>query len=549
MPNRVAIFLVCLVVVLAGSTATAQADSSTQLPFTTSNGAWLAVDPSGGHVFVSGGPGTSSIVVLNFAGQIVKTIAGQGGASQLAVDTATHTLYAALHDQTAISEIDTQKLTETKRFSTAPYPDPSSLVIAGGKIWFSCFQNDGEGCHGLVSADLDGSNMAVAGAPVANWFFATTLTAGGPGNKYLAAADTYQEPPDVDVYDVSGASPTLVSHIHNPDGGTGFVNDMAFDPTGANLLLTAGAPYYVESLSTSTLLSSGQYPTGPYPISVAITADGKFVAGGIDTNNGPDLFVYPVGNETPVRTWQVGADNLSGIDHGLAFSPDAKELFAVAADSATGHLAFHVLSSPTVALTATTTSLARVTPSSGTVKYGSPASLKVQVTGAPSGKIDLYATPSGGTKTLLTTGTLSSGAASFNVQPRQNTTYSAVLEQGTTYASSTSLDVSVDVAPLVSVSTRNRGKTRVHGIRVSKIQLNAKVNPARPSEPVVFAVQRRAHRRWRADVSGQVPTASNGTARVYFVTNRHAEFRVRVQYAGDSNYATSKSAWKTFRVR
>jgi hypothetical protein len=62
-------------------------------------------------------------------------------------------------------------------------------------------------------------------------------------------------------------------------------------------------------------------------------------------------------------------------------------------------------------------------------------------------------------------------------------------------------------------------------------------------------VQRRAHGHWRADVSGQVPLASNGGARVYFVTNRHAVFRVDVQYAGDSNYATSKSAWKNFRVR
>ena len=346
MPNRVAILFLCVVVLLVGPAATAEADSTTQLPFPSSGGAWLAVDPSYQHVFVSGGPGTSSIVVLNYSGTIVKTITGEGGASQMAVDTATHTLYVALHDQTAISEINTQTLTESKRFSTAPYPDPSSLAIAGGKLWFTCFQNDGEGCHGVVSADLDGSNMAVAPAPVASYFFATALTAGGPGNKYLAVGDSYQEPPDVDVYDVSGATPTLVSHIHNPDGGSAEVRDMTFDPSGANLLLACGAPYYVESLATSTLLSSAEYPTGPYPISVAVTADGNYVAGGINTNSGPDVFVYPVGSTTPVRTWQVGDDNLAGLDHSLAFSPDASKLFAVTADSATGHLAFHVLSEP-----------------------------------------------------------------------------------------------------------------------------------------------------------------------------------------------------------
>jgi hypothetical protein len=549
MANRFAIFVVCLLVVLVGSTATAQADTATQLPFANGNGAWLAVDPSGQHVFVSGGSGTSSIVVLNYAGTIVKTITGQGGASQMAVDTATHTLYVALHDQTAISEINTQTLAETKRFSTSPYPDPSSLVIAGGKLWFSCFQNDGEGCHGIVSADLDGSNMAQAPAPIASYFFATALTAGGSGNKYLAVGDSYQEPPDVDVYDVSGATPTVVSHVHDPDGGSAQVRDMTFDPSGANLLLACGAPYYVESLATSNLLSSGQYPTGPYPISVAVTANGQFVAGGINTNSGPDVFVYPVGNTTPVRTWQVGDDNLSGIDHGLAFSPDASLLFAVVHDSATGHLAFHVLSQPTVALVATTTSLTRVTPSSGTVRYGSQASLKVQVTGAASGKVDLYATPSGGTKKLVASGTLASGAASFSVTPTQNTTYSAELEQGSGFASSTSPDVSISVAPIASVAARAAGKTRLHGHRVSRVLLTGKVKPARPSEPLGFLVQRRVRKSWRTTASGTFPIGSNGVAPAFFFTNRAAQFRARVQFPGDSDYAGATSPWKKFRTR
>ena len=131
MPNRVAILFLCALALLVGSAASARADTKTQLPFTNNNGAWLAVDPSGSHVFVSGGPGTSSIVVLNYAGQVVKTITGEGGASQMALNAATHTLYVALHDSTAISAINTQTLTESKRFSTSPYPDPSSLVIAG----------------------------------------------------------------------------------------------------------------------------------------------------------------------------------------------------------------------------------------------------------------------------------------------------------------------------------------------------------------------------------------------------------------------------------
>lgn len=543
MTNRIAIFLLCAAALLVGPAAAAQADSATQLPF--SNGAWLAVDPSGQHVFVSGGPGSSSIVVLSYSGTVVKTITGEAGASQMALNPTTHRLYVALHDATAISEIDTQTLTETHRFSTSPYPNPSSLVIAGGKLWFSCFRSDGEGCHGLVSANLDGSGMAPAPSPVAGYFFATALTAGGPGNKYLAVGDSYQEPPDVDVYDVSGATPAVVSHVHNPNGGSAQVRDMAFSPTGANLLLACGAPYFVESLTTTTLLSSAEYPTGPYPISVAVTSNGKFVAGGIDTNQGPDVFVYPVGSTTAVRKFQVGDDDLNGIDHGLAFSPDASRLFAVAHDAATGHLAFHVLDQPTVPLKPSSTS---ATGSVKTVRYGSHATVAVHLSGPTTGKVDLYATTSTATKQLVATATAASGAATFTVTPQENTTYVAQFEEGSGYATSTSGGVRISVAPIVTISTRHAGKGRLHGHKVSRTLFTAKTKPLRPNEPLGFVVQRRIKRGWRTVGTGRFAADTTGTVHAFFVTNRVGQCRVRVSYAGDTDYVKSKSAWKKFRT-
>ena len=45
------------------------ADSSTTLPLTGFGG--IAVDDARGHVFVSGGPGTNSIAVLDFDGTLV----------------------------------------------------------------------------------------------------------------------------------------------------------------------------------------------------------------------------------------------------------------------------------------------------------------------------------------------------------------------------------------------------------------------------------------------------------------------------------------------
>ena len=472
---------------------------------------------------------------------LVESISDEGGASQMALDPATHTLYVALHDATAISEINTQTLTETRRFSTDPYPDPTSLVIAGGKLWFSCHQDDGEGCHGIVSSNLDGSSMAVS---ISGWFFATKLAAGGSAGNLLAVGEDYEAPPEVSVYDVSGITPTLISNARPDDSD---VASMTFDPTGAHLLLATGAPYYIQSLATSSLLSSAQYPTGPYPDAVAVTANGNFVAGGIDTNTGNDVFVYPVGSATPVRSWLVGND--SGADlvaHGLAFSPDASHLFAVTQNATTSHLTFDVLDDPTIHPAATNTSL---TAASKTVRYASQASLKVQVTGAASGKVDLFATTPGHPKQLVASATLASGVATFSVAPHLNTTYSAQLEEGGPYGSSLSKDLIVGLEPLLSVSARADGKGRLHGHRVTKTLLTAKVKPLLPSVPVGFLVQRHAGKHWRTVATGQVPVANSGSAQVFFVTNRAGQCRVQVSYRGDSNYAASKSAWKTFRTR
>src|SRR5688500_14721064 len=102
---------VVLAVLIAGYTAGVAAGGTiTQLPLSAFGG--MAVDGAHQRVFVSGGAGTSSIVVLDFTGAIVKTITGQGGATGMVVDESSGTLYVALRDNTSISKIDTATLAE-----------------------------------------------------------------------------------------------------------------------------------------------------------------------------------------------------------------------------------------------------------------------------------------------------------------------------------------------------------------------------------------------------------------------------------------------------
>jgi len=317
------------------------ADTATPLPFSSSQSVWVAVDDAHQHVFVSDGPGNSSIVVLDYAGNIVDTITGESGASQMALDAATHTLYVTLHDATAISAIDTDTLTETSRFSTAPYAGPYNLVLGQGKLWFGCTTDNQQqncttgsiGYGSIVSASLDGTGMTAA---VPGWFSATMVAVGGPGGDVLAVADSASEPPLVATYDLTTDPPSLIKSALPPSGVQADVSDMAFDPSGSNLLIAG------EALNTDTLLPNFVYPERGYLGQT--TADGDFVAeGGFATQPDPDLFVYPVDGSTVV-TWSLGSFIAP---HAVAFSPDRSLLFAVSGDTFGGQLSFNVISNPT----------------------------------------------------------------------------------------------------------------------------------------------------------------------------------------------------------
>lgn len=190
-----------------------------------------------------------------------------------------------------------------------------------------------------------------------------------------------------------------------------------------------------------------------------------------------------------------------------------------------------------------------MTGSTKTVRYGSQASLKVGVTGPTSGKVDLYATTSSQTKQLVATGTVAAGAATFTVTPTENTTYSAQLEQGSGYASSTSGGVSVSVAPILSLSTRADGTGRHLGRRVRKVLFTAGIKPARTNETLKFIVQRRVHKHWHTDITQEFPLQGAGAVQVIFYTNRHGLFRLQTSYLGDAAYTASKSPWKKFKVK
>jgi hypothetical protein len=331
------VVVVGLVAILGGSAASAYADSVTQLP-SGINDPWMTVDPAGQHVFISSGPGGSSIVVMNFDGTIAGTITGEEGASEMALDSATHTLYVALYDASAISEIDTQTLTETARFSTAPFTNPYSLVIAGGKLWFAGVAYPDY----VASANLNGTGVA-SGSGIVIPGAAVQLAAGGASDQLLATSTTGVTPSSLALYDVSSGSASPLSGPASDPGGTPCdLADFSVDPSGTHILFVSPCQSHVAGLATDPFGTSVDYPSGYSPSAVAASPDGKYVA--VATNapsfNPNTVELFPAGSTQPQRAWSLYT---GVIPRGLAFSPDGTELFAITGGSA-GHLNFQVLS-------------------------------------------------------------------------------------------------------------------------------------------------------------------------------------------------------------
>jgi hypothetical protein len=366
-----AVLAVCAGVVLGGTASPARADSLTQLPSSIVEPS-MVVDSVGQHVFISGGPTQSAIVVLDFSGAIVATITGEPGASQMAVDTATHTLYVALYGADAIGAIDTQTLAETSRFSVSPLVRPQSLVIAGGKVWFSNITGYNSGY--VATMNLDGSNVTrqdlQPGLPP-SLFQSVQLSAGGANNGLLA---TVQASGGVSLYDVSSGTATQVNGPYfgpnPPSGSCGNFSDFSVDPLGDYVLWAA---YTCTAVAATSASGMGYYLPPQDANAVAWSPDGQYVALGVHGFLGPtSIEIFPRGSTQVEWGWAVG-----GVPpQGLAFSPDGTQLFAIVGYN--GGLGFQVLDRYTAPDTLITSG-----PASGSTTYSTSASFSLSSHNAP----------------------------------------------------------------------------------------------------------------------------------------------------------------------
>ncbi len=331
--------------------ATAYADGAVTLPIT--HFAHMVV--ADGHVFISSGEGSTSLLVTDLDGSTVGTVPNEDGAFGLAVSPDGDTVYAALPNEHAISAVNASTLAETARYASGDTVQPTTLAFAAGRLWFGYSGQPGQG--GIGSVDLSTSPATVSlGTTTDYWYSAPLLTASATHPDLLAAADEDTDPPYVSVYDASGAALVTTAHQRIEDAGS--AADLQFTQDGADLIMASGAPYVHQAYRVSDLSPDWSYPTGAYPDAVAVAPDGTVAAGSDAYYSSTSVSVYAdsavAGNDgTQLNSYGFLENDL--VRAGLAWTPDGGSLFAVTSNGAATTYTLRVYddagrSTPTLAL-------------------------------------------------------------------------------------------------------------------------------------------------------------------------------------------------------
>jgi hypothetical protein len=517
---------------------TAVADSTT--PLTLSGFGEIVVDGANEQVFVSGGQASSSIVVLDFDGNVVTTITGQQGATGMALDASTGTLYVALRNASAISKINTTTLAEVTRFATTGMSAPRWVALAGGRVWFSygCMDSGGVG-----SAALDGTDLQaeLGSASSCNRFAVSPTDA-----NVLAASDVGGS--SVFLYNVSSGSPATTSSSMGP-GGSANIRQLLFTPDGADLFVASASPSSVQSFTMPSFTLSGSYTTGPYPIAAAVSADGAYVAGGADAYYNPDAFVFDAVTGDEIRRWEFGANGYTLHDGGLAFSPDNSRLFAVTKNPSTGKPDFRVLGAPTDPAAPTTISLSV---SAGTVDYNRTVTLTANLVGAPGATVSIYATPYLGARTLVASGAVNaSGDFTATYLVKKKTWFVAEFAGDESHTASTSTEAIVQCRALASVAlSRHYGRSGAYKLYHSGTnpKIKGTVAPNHAGEYLEFVAQRYSNGAWRLIDADSFQITSTGSVYAILYASRLGKYRVRTEYDGDSDHLGDTSPWAYLKI-
>ncbi|HEY3867206.1 MAG TPA: hypothetical protein VGM10_02615 [Actinocrinis sp.] len=273
-------------------------------------------------MFVSGGSGSSAVVVTDFAGNPVATLTGLAGAAGLALSAGGGVLYAAISGTDEIAAVNTATLQEVALYFTDGQ-DPVSLAVVGDDVWFSYPSNNGQPGIGV----LDPSALTVGLTRESEFLYAPVLAASPAAPGILVAGNAGFSPSVIESFDVgSGAPvPVAVSDPWSQPDGCANLRQLAIAADGTDVVTACGYPYYGSSLDLSTMQEDATYTTGPYVDSVAVAPSGEIALGLSGSNPSTPVDLFTPGDSVPAASYPVAGSDVPG----LAWSADGGTLFAV----------------------------------------------------------------------------------------------------------------------------------------------------------------------------------------------------------------------------
>jgi hypothetical protein len=291
----------------------------------------MLVDNQRGHVYITGGKGTNSLVVTDLDGgnQLTVGIGRGGGGMTLSPDGTK--LYVALVDSDGIAIIDLETWAVDWYYvgtHNGVPTCPRDVAWAAGQLWF------GWGCDsapaGIGRVDPATRDYTLGAYQADLRISSAPLLATLPSQPdMLIAGETGSNPALLFRFQVVTnqlGEPELDQRVMRWTAG-GSVRQLAVTPDGGEVIVPSGAPYYHPALSTADLTEVHRYPTTAYPNAAAVRSDG-LVAAGSDAAYDKDVYVFEPGGSTPIATYEFGhlpnqetwAHTL--VDGGLAWSGD-----------------------------------------------------------------------------------------------------------------------------------------------------------------------------------------------------------------------------------
>jgi hypothetical protein len=525
--------VVCLAMPIAPA---AHAAGGTDLPF--SSLFRIKVDGDHGLEFISGGPGTSDLVVLDVDGAIVTTIPMQGASGMVLIGSS---LYVAEADAPEIAVVDTAASPPVvdHTIEVGSFSQPGDLTYVQGRLWFFT-------ATGIATMLPDGSDLR--GPFSIGTSYEPRFADGLTGGRDLIAFERGICSTAMQRY--TATVPPVRRDWTFAPGGACNTGQMAVAPGGASLVIGAGAPYAYPEIRLTDRALLRSYVADTYPTAVTVTAaHGGMIAGGANGIYHEDIWAYRIGFTPSFFSYDFGTMTETVLQGGIAWSADGDRIFAVTSGPSARFSVILPTGLPTVQSSSLTVSAsADVVPVGGTVDV--TAHLEG---GTTNHDVRVYSQPTQGTRTLIGAGTVD-GAGDFTVTgvaPPESITLTAVYAGDDDWGSASTV-IPVDVTSATTLHLRKSiGMDGVDHLYRSgdSVPIVGGVDPAVGGGKAKIIVQVNRGKGWRSAYSISVDYGDGGSfgSRYLATDNVGPRYRVKLRSFWTPSYLASVSTWQYYR--